>query len=1039
MMARPGAGGGGGVLGLVLLSWGFAIAAEPMPAEVRIRSTPAPLPTTTITLRVTPETVVEDHTVGAKPAAEGQGMASTGDTFRDEVHLFLSGFAVSRPTVVEVSDDLVSMVRVLPEDTGTTVIVFVRQPLLYTVTKPSAAGEIVIALKGRPVPPRRHAQPATPAAGAGGEEQIAVDAEQVNYDQHNDVVVARGAVTITKGAVTLRADEVRYDRKTSIADATGNVVITDPETTLEGSSARIDMNDESGWMEAATGDFSRTGYSLTSRHLEKGIGPRYIVDDGVFTTCRCGGVDKPSWSIGGSRTDVKLNGIGIVRNATFRVKDVPVLWFPILPFPTLTDRATGFLMPQVAYSNRRGFVYQQPFFWNISKSQDATVALDVETSARIGILGEYRYMLSQAARGTIAGGYWNESFRSVGADEVLTSSTPTGQTPVNRWLALGRVVQPLGDRRQAYMDAFAVSDDNLLREIHNFSSTLDTGLRMRSARLTKTRAGAIQTWDRGLVQAEADYYQDLIDPQVLAPQRAPNLRAEHAIPFLDNRVVGRLAGTVTNFQRNEGFDGFRGDLAPELFLPFNVGRYLNGSVLGRVHGTLYQLANDQQVALVVPTNTVAQSFRVAETPEGKEELAPLDPTHLRGVPEVRARLATEIARVYDFPHFGLQKLRHSIEPVVNYLYVPKVDQNLDQTTLRACSQPACLKFSKDGTQCLVPNPNYGVFCNATLFSRGYLFDELDAINKRNFFSYGFTTRLLGRWGGTTEPTPPPPTSDTDADEEWDDGSEDNRPTGVGEELASGGATTTSRKPAAPAPAVKASPTKELLRFTALHGFDVSRDINTDSHQANLDLGLRLTPLDYLSFTYEASMNVSGSALDAQSATLVLREPNWVASPRNVYQSPSMLLLSYRFVEENVNVRGNNPLNQQLFSNFGTQNAIGGVYLRLGDYFGASFGALYDLNGGQIVNENGRKRTLGPHFILRDFLFRVISPCNCWAAEFGVSDNFDTNETLFSFRVTLLGLGSFGQGSPTGRYYGIAPLPSLGIRNPSAIGGSTGYF
>ena len=82
------------------------------------------------------------------------------------------------------------------------------------------------------------------------------------------------------------------------------------------------------------------------------------------------------------------------------------------------------------------------------------------------------------------------------------------------------------------MDAFAVSDDTLLREIRNFSSTLDTGLRLVSARLTKTRLGVIDTWSGGLMQAESDYYQDLIDPQVLAPQRAPNLRAEDSLPLL---------------------------------------------------------------------------------------------------------------------------------------------------------------------------------------------------------------------------------------------------------------------------------------------------------------------------------------------------------------------------------------------------------------------------------------------------------------------------------------------------------------------------
>ena len=200
-------------------------------------------------------------------------------------------------------------------------------------------------------------------------------------------------------------------------------------------------------MEAADADFSRSGYSLTSGRLEKGIGPRYAIDDGVFTTCRCGGLEKPSWSIGGKRTDVELNGIGVVRGATFRVKDVPVLCGSRSSrSPPSPIGATGFLMPRVGYSNRRGFQYEQPFFWNISKSQDATVAVDVETSARVGILGEYRYMLSRAARGAFAGGYWNESFRSAQADEVLSSTTPTGQPPVNRWLALGRVSQPLGER-----------------------------------------------------------------------------------------------------------------------------------------------------------------------------------------------------------------------------------------------------------------------------------------------------------------------------------------------------------------------------------------------------------------------------------------------------------------------------------------------------------------------------------------------------------------------------------------------------------------
>jgi lipopolysaccharide assembly outer membrane protein LptD (OstA)/nucleoside-diphosphate-sugar epimerase len=970
-----------------------------MPAEVRVRSTPAPLPTTTVTVRADPDTAIDDRTVGARPATGNQGPASVGDAFRDEIRLFLRGFATSRSAAVEVSDDLVSTVRVLPEETGTTVVVFIRQPVTYTVARPTATGEIVIAIKGRPVPPR-----AGGAQTGTDKDRVQIDAEQLNYDQDSDTMIARGGVTITRGVVTLRADEVRYDRKSGIAEATGNVVVTDPESTIEGSAGHINLNDESGWMEDADADFATSGYTLRSRRLEKGIGPRYCIDEGIFSTCRCGGLDKPSWSVGGKRTDIKLNGIGVVRGATFRVKDVPVLWFPLLAFPALNDRSSGFLMPQFGYSQRRGFQYVQPFFWNISKSQDATVALDVQTSARIGLLGEYRYALSREARGAFAGGYWNENIRSSSADDVLSSSSPVETPPVNRWLTLGHAVQPLDQRRLLYLDAFAVSDDNLLREIHNFSGMLETGLRLRSTRFTRTRTGFLQTWSGGLVQAEADYYQDLIDPQELAIQQAPNLRAEHSMPLLGNLLVGRLAGRVTNFQRNDGFDGFRGDVSPELFLPFQLGRGLFGSVTGRVHGTLYQLGDDQQVAIVIPNDTFVQpTFRVADALSGQPELPPLDRTHLRGVPEVRVRLGSEVSRVFDFPYLGLQKLRHSIEPTVSYLYVPPNNQELGQVALRPCRKVACFKFNKKG-ECLQPNPDYGVFCNATLFSRGYLFDELDAINRRSFVSYGFTMRLLGRFGGAPEPVPPPalpavdPLDESEPDEEPEAASGEGAPAAAAHARGARGAD--------PQP----------LRFTALSRFNPSREINT-SHLANLDLGLRLTPVDYLAFTYEASVNLAGGMLNAQSARIDLHETWWTRPPRNVYQSPSTMYLAYRFVEENVNVRPGSAAVQRLFANGGTQNVIGGLYLRLGDNFGFTFGALYDVNGGSSSGNN-RTRKLGPHFILRDYLFRVISACNCWAAEVGMSGNRHRRAPV-PVQITLSVSGSFGQRGTSGLLRGGA--------------------
>jgi LPS-assembly protein len=1030
-MARLGAWGGRWAVALAVFAARVAAAIEPMPAEVRVLSSATPRPVTTITVRCDPQTVVEDQTVGARPAAPDQGPASMGDTFRDELRLLLRGMETPRPTAVEVSDDLVSTVRVQPEAVGTSVVIFVRQPVSYVVARPTAGGELVITLRPRAVQAAgtgaRGGEPRVPEDG-----QISIDAADLDYDRDADVIVARGGVSITRGGATLRADEVRYDRRSGVADATGNVVLVDPNGTITGSAGQLDMNDESGWMNDAGADFPASGYNLQCRRVEKGIGPQYAIDEAAFTTCRCGGLEKPSWSLRGRRTDIKLNGIGTVRGATFRVKDVPVLWVPAVAFPALTDRGSGFLIPRFGYSQRRGVMYQQPYYWAISKSQDATIALDVETNARAGILGEYRYALSKQSRGTFAGGYWNESFRSASADDIRSSLGPTRPAPDNRWLVFTRARHALGERRELYFDVFSVSDDTLLREIRNFGSTLDTDLRLRSARLTKSRTGGIQTWQRGLWQAEADYFQDLIDPQDVAPQRAPDLRAEQAWPLLDNRLVARLGGQTVNFQRNEGFDGFRGDVNPELFYPFQLSRYLQGSLTGGVHATMYRLADDRQVALVVPTNEfIAPTYRAIG--DGAV-LSRLDPTYFRGVAVVRGQLGTEFTRAFNFPHFGVDRLRHSIMPELRYLFVPEVANNYDQQQLRSdeaptapvgvdCnrkpnrSTPECRRYRNQLEQFNTLN---GRFVNATVYSRGYLFDELDAINRRNFISYGVSTRLLGRiGGGVTTTAEPVVDDDDDAGDDLDDGP--------------------------PSRGTPALATRELLRFSIRHGIDPTRTINgpppggsfQNRHLANLDLGLRANPLTYLALSYGASLNVARGALAAQNAALSLVEPNWVPGVTGSrFQSPYALTLGYRFVEQNVN-QGATPVIGTQFNNAGVRNLVGSAYLRLGNRAGFAFGSLYDFNDGLVFdNDQKKSRPVGAHFILRQYLLRYISPCDCWAAEFGVTDNFQTDERLFRFQLTPSGLGSFRHAGQGVNYTGISTLPRATGPRPTG-GGALG--
>ncbi|HSV06506.1 MAG TPA: LPS assembly protein LptD [Candidatus Binatus sp.] len=972
-----------------------------------------------ITVRARPGVMIEDRTPGAKPPTGPRGPASTGETFTDEVVLFLKDFSVPRPAAIDVGDSVVSTVRLSPEAGGTLVSVFVRQPVTYTVSRPSAIGDVRIELRGRSRPltvvagPR--GVPRTTRPKEVGEGEIAVDAESLSYDQENNVLTARGGVTLKRGDTTLTADEVVYDRTTSIAEARGHVVLTDPQTTTAGDFAHLNMEDESGWMDNANADLQPSGYNLRAARLQKQGGPLYSVANGVFTTCRCGGLEGPSWSVAGAQTDVKVQGWGLVKNATFRVKDVPVLWMPYFSFPASTERATGFLMPRIGYSSRRGFQYEQPFYWAINKSSDATVAVDVETAARVGLLGEYRYILPQHTHGSFSFAYYNEQIGGTSQGTVTTTGAPA-ETPENRFILTGHHIQPFYAKSRFFVDLFAVSDDFILRDVDTFALSAREDIALRTTRYTTSQTGLIRTWDSGLVRGETVYHQDLIDPQVLALQKLPRVEAEHAKAFFDDHLVAGLSGEAVDYQREEGYDGVRADFGPRLFLPFHLGRVVDGSLSGRLRETAYHLTDPEQVAFVVPdanVPNVQRQFRASP------EQPRLDVDRTQQAAEFRGRTGTEFDRVFTFRHLGLEKLKHTIEPEVQYFFIPPVGRPIFDTHI------ACTTLAARGVR-----PQPGVNCDATFFSEGYLFDERDAVNQRNFVSYGITSRLLGRGASTTESAARELEPVPGEEEEGPSAPAPIDPNTLPQGLSFNALPDFVGPPVPPAgtgaPVLPAA--RELARASILHGYDVSRQLVGTSHQSDVDLGLRVTPVDYLGFSTNTTVSLANSVIRGISVGGFIREPWFQAAPgARSYQSPSTLGISYRFIEKDVNEGVSGNQDSTLLKTAGVNELDGSMYLRLGGYLGFTFLSRYDL---------GSTSTAGPHFLERDYFLRLISRCNCWLVEAGVADKTNPDERLFRVQLTLVGLGSFGKSPANRNYVGLSPLANLGFRSPasSATGG-----
>jgi LPS-assembly protein len=506
-------------------------------------------------------------------------------------------------------------------------------------------------------------------------EEIGIDAERISYDQKNNTVVASGNVVITRGDIQLRADEVRLNRTTNEAEARGNVRLTNPEGTITADVVSLNLDEETGFLTRADVEARRLGYSLRGERVEKGLGQSYHIENGQFTTCHCAD-GPPSWSISGKDLRVDLEGYGILHDGTFNVLDVPVLYIPRVLFPIQRERQSGFLIPRFGASNRRGFQTLLPFYWAIDKSQDATLAFDLETSARVGVVGDYRYALSRETHGVISASYFNESFRGT------TTGAPFETTiPQNRWSVVGEHDQPVIGSSRAYADVFLVGDDLFLREINTYAFEHSRDVAIRTIPFTESHAGILQLWNRVALKGEGTYYQNLEGPDSQTLQRAPEVDL-WGQQRLVNPVLGQLSASFVDYQRGTNVDGARLDVQPTAEVPLPLGRIAFGAARASVRETAYHLFE----------RTVSQNREVLPQNRSREDL------------RFSADVNTILNRVYPVSLFGLEKVKHTIEPSISYLYIPPIGQG---------DLP--------------------------------LLDGVDRINRRNLLTYGVTSRLVGKF------------------------------------------------------------------------------------------------------------------------------------------------------------------------------------------------------------------------------------------------------------------------------------------------------
>jgi LPS-assembly protein len=449
--------------------------------------------------------------------------------------------------------------------------------------------------------------------------------------------VLTGDVKIKYQDVDLQADQAEIDLTTKIVTATGNVIVDQGPRRMAGDTLTYDLDTKTGTLTNATAHVT-PDYYFSGTELAKIGENEYTVQNGIFTSCS---QEVPDWSFRVAQARVEVEGYAHVKHASMRAKKLPVFYTPYILWPVKTDRSSGFLVPNVGYSDRRGASLGLAYFQTLGRSYDTTVHVDLFTQSFLGLGNDFRYRPTEGTRGQLLG-------YAVRDPESLTDEDW-------RWkIEWNHETTDLPFNMRGVVNYQDFSDFNFFRD---FERDFDRN----TLRFIDSRAFVTGNWGPHLLNillndretfVGANNNDDTVQ-QVKLPEIEYRLR---------NTRIGRLplyaqfqgSASYLDLSRPSSYAGQYGrfDAFPQLTLPIRSVPWLSLSVSGGERFTWYSDSlNSTRTDFSGQTET-----RVL--PYGNSEI-----------------VGPSFSRIFN-GGFGFSKLKHVVEPRFTWTYLGDVDEDL---------------------------------------------------------------------------------------------------------------------------------------------------------------------------------------------------------------------------------------------------------------------------------------------------------------------------------------------------------------------------
>ena len=476
-----------------------------------------------------------------------------------------------------------------------------------------------------------------------------------------------GDVRVQRLDQLLRSDFLTYETETTDYTADGHVRMQDRSILLSADHAH-------GTVTPSTTFLDHVRYQLLDQRGNGTAATANMTDpdhgrlaDGTYSTCD---PDDRRWYLKSRELEVdKVANEGRAHDVTLYYGDVPFFWFPYLTFPLSEERQSGFLLPHLAYTTRRGLVFGLPYYFNLAPNYDATLTPLVSSERGAMLQGQFRYLdvHDKAELDFNFAPHDNgvpddlARFAAAAAEGAPPLPTPL-EIPHRRYELHLKDWSGLSANWAAAIDINRVSDKEYFQDYGDSLGTSATSLLGSSAYLN----GRGEWWTASLggdaTQITQPYLAEAFQPYARLPRLT--FQGEHALAGdlaagLDAEYVNFRKGPYDLLQPAGGFSqvtalqGQRIDLHPYLAWPIETAAYFLRPELG-VRYTAYDL---RDLAGYAATNPAAPQFR--------------DHTPSRTVPIFSLDTGLVFERDADF--FG-RAFTQTLEPRLYYLRVPFRDQ-----------------------------------------------------------------------------------------------------------------------------------------------------------------------------------------------------------------------------------------------------------------------------------------------------------------------------------------------------------------------------